>query len=222
MSQTDDMKFVGRGLNRCAIGLLMFCLMLELFGMPMLWIQLGVHLVSLFLFLCNPFFTILEDDDQKQDLTGGLIAFPLFIFMGAIARFSVDGTLLLWIAVFAGGALFAGVFWLKAKERLKDIRFLLLVVAVGCALTFGALTYINHYAGSLTPEEGTIVEIRELKQGPKSVDPDKCHCTIETTQGQRIEVPMNGITYVLLRKGSKVRYYHGEGALGISYSAIEE
>ena len=222
MSQTDDMKFVGRGLNRCALGLLVFCLVFELYGMFMLWIQLGVHLVALFLFLCNPFFTIIEDDDQKQDLTGGLIAFPLFMFLGSITRFSVDGTLLLWIAVLAGGALFAGVLWLKARELLKDIRALVIVVAVGCALTFGALTYINHYAGSLTPEEGTVVEMREVRGSRTKGGPDRHYCTIESTHGQRIEIPVDSIKFILLHKGSRVRYYHGEGALGISYSAIEE
>ena len=89
-------------------------------------------------------------------------------------------------------------------------------------MTFGALTYINHYAGSLTPEEGTIVEMREVRSRGSKGGLDRHYCTIESAQGQRIEIPVDSIKFILLHKGSRVRYYHGEGALGISYSAIEE
>ena len=68
------------------------------------------------------------------------------------------------------------------------------------------------------PEVGCVTELRETKSRKSK----SYYCIVKNEQGEERELCIDKKDYRALKQGDRVRYYDGEGALGIYYTFFLE
>ena len=217
----------GELLNVIGFSLIILWFMIEDYSSCFLCAGCVVHVTSLILYLRRPqHFTLVgrkkgetyDPAKHKVDLGSGMYMPAVLIALMALQKFNFERATVLWVGALVVGTVGAGLLYFLPEEHRKKPWLLLGTAFCIGAMAFGVLTYGNHYAGNVMPEVGRVTELRETKSRKSK----SYYCTVENEQGEERELCIGKKDYRSLKQGDRVRYYDGEGALGVYYTFFLE